>query len=159
MAEELYEVHWEDATPLSTPKVRPGHVLYQIIGTHYIYGSDALLYIGRTLRGQARLEEHQKWGVEEADNVSVRLASVGRISDIDQWNARSRAPYSDPASEDIIGAIERLLTYVHQPSYNQQDKHRARVPRGENSAEVRIFNTGKFHRLLPEISSTRFRYV
>jgi hypothetical protein len=47
--------------------------------------------------------------------------------------------------------IEKLMIYANQPAYNTSNKNDAK-----DSKEIRIFNTGHFGSLMPEISSWYF---
>ena len=52
MEEEIYIVHWDG--PYSIEQIKEikdtGYVLYQIYGSHHLYGRDVLLYIGESYR-------------------------------------------------------------------------------------------------------------
>ena len=154
--ESCFDVHWDGPWPLgATVPVSAGHVLYQLTGTHCVYGADALLYIGSTGRAGSRLLDHVRgWAYEEADQLTVRLASVGPILDWESWRSTRSAPFAAPCDAAAVRAIEQLLIYVHQPAYNRNEKKESRPLR---DSHLRIFNTGVYRSLLPELSTTRWR--
>ena len=104
-----------------------------------------LLYIGKTDTGIGnRLSYHEEWVDDESDLVKVRVASVGEFTN---WEELEKDPHYPKADANIVGKIEALLIYAHQPAYNT---------RGKSSLgpkiRIRIFNTGKSGLLLPELS-------
>lgn len=154
--EKLYDVYWEGPWKISDAKPASGHVLYQLVGTHCLYGPNQLLYIGQTQRENfgARLAEHIRvWAAKESDEVQVCLGSVGEFSDWATWNASTSERYDTVPRPDAITAIESLLIYAHQPAYNSREKVRIRPLSTEH---LRVFNTGVFRRLLPEVSTRRY---
>ncbi len=83
--------------------------IYQIYGTHPIYGRNALLYIGRSiLELDRRLNAHKKnWIIYEYDHVTIYYGKL--------------APTSEFKIDDIKMAIDRaeaLLVYFCAPAYN-----------------------------------------
>jgi hypothetical protein len=145
--ELIADVYWEG--PFDWEKrdenCQDYHVLYQIYGAHPVYGHDALLYIGLTNQqvGQ-RLKAHTWWVNELHDPVAVRLASVGEFTTWKQWN---RLEHYDRADPELVRKIEALLIYVHKPAHNTQHKASVDLAKG-----IRIFNSGHFGKLLPELS-------
>lgn len=145
--ETLWDVRWSG--PFSVEKAqdegqKSHYVLYQLMGQHHLYGANVLLYIGRTARGIGkRVLEHEGWISEEYDEMQVR---VGSVSPFVSWS-------QDPATRQfvsdvsIVGAVESLLIYAHQPAYNKSSKKSAAAARG-----YRVFNTGKIGSLHPEVS-------
>jgi len=147
MKETIYDVFWEG--PFEWEKrhshLKKHHVLYSIEGNHPVYGRDVLLYIGKTDAGIGnRLSYHEEWVDDESDLVKVRVASVGEFTNWEEWEKDTHYPKADA---NIVGKIEALLIYAHQPAYNT---------RGKSSLgpkiRIRIFNTGKSGLLLPELS-------
>jgi hypothetical protein len=155
--EIIYNVHWEG--PFNWEQVQskqdPGYVLYQIYGLHHLYGSNVLLYIGVSDRETGtlidRLKEHDaSWFQYEYDKMAFRLGSIGEFFDWDKWETdKDNAPYEKIAPE-LAHKIEQLLIFAHQPAYNQINKESAQKAKG-----IRIFNTGLFGHLFPEVS---YRY-
>ncbi|MBK8255019.1 MAG: hypothetical protein IPK82_20465 [Polyangiaceae bacterium] len=159
--ERLYDVHWEIVGNLGDLKsfsVTEQHVLYQLCGHHSLYGPSQLLYIGRSEEIQHRLESHSKsWAAGESDVVHVRAATVGVFSTWEQWVADKRPRYDQRIDVRLVAAIEILLIYAHQPAYNSQSL--ATAPDPLDGVHLRIFNTGKYAPLLPEVSTRRYRDV
>jgi hypothetical protein len=157
MKETICEIFWEGPFPWQERQklTDPRHVLYSIHGIHHIYGNDVLLYLGMTESTVAeRLRQHA-WINDEYDPVTVKVASIGTFESVDEWwkgweKDTDEAPYDSPGIE-IIRAAEALLIYAHQPSYN--DRCKAAVYADDR---LRIFNTGKCGRLLPEVSHAYF---
>ena len=147
--EKIYIVHWEG--PFAWEKYKEhvesgSHVLYAINGSHHIYGSNVLLYIGKSERDlDERLQEHASWVEEEYDSMTVRIASIGDFTSWEDWEDGERYKKAAP---NVIMGVESLLIYSHQPAYNIMNKGGAGASKG-----FRIFNTGKIGRLLPEVSS------
>lgn len=146
MAETIYNVHWDGPYNWENRKEKllDGHVLYSIFGLHPSYGDNSLLYIGRTSDIESRLNMHsEQWVTDEYDIVKVRLAS---LSEITTWSGWKTDVQYQQADEDVVKAVEGLLIYANQPAYNSKNKSSCT---GEN---IRIFNTGKMGRILPETS-------
>lgn len=117
--------------------------VYQIYGSHPLYGSQTLLYIGKASSQTfgARLYQHT---VETSDYSKTRVY-VGRIgANVDEHESIDWDAYIDYA--------ERLLIYAHQPARNAQNLKSANVP-----LDVHIMNWGDRGMLLPEVSG--FRYL
>ncbi|MGZ5177906.1 MAG: hypothetical protein ACXWCW_27600, partial [Burkholderiales bacterium] len=80
---EVIEIDWDGPFPVETVMSQahgPGdYGIYQLYGTHTVYGSDSLLYIGRAQDRPfgVRLREHyDDWCQWEASVVS---AYIGRL--------------------------------------------------------------------------------
>ncbi len=147
MDELIFDIHWYGPykkEELGT-KDRTYCVLYSIYGTHPTYGPNVLLYIGRTeMDVLERLRQHEDWLNDERDPVSVYIAAVGRF---ESWaKARATKDYPPPAI-DTVKAVEALLIYAHQPAYNSQSKQNA-----QSAKNLRLFNSGRYGGLLPEVS-------
>jgi len=147
MKERIFDVYWEGPYKWEEYKKSPldSHVLYALYGTHPAYGQDVLLYIGKTERNVGvRLSEHAYWIEDECDQTNVRVASLGEIESWEGWDEEDRYKR---AKDPDIEAVEALLIYAHQPAYNTKNKEGLKISRG-----IRVFNTGKFGSLLPEVS-------
>ncbi len=108
--------------------------LYQIYGTHEIFGEDALLYIGqangRTFFG--RLPWFQThWEQSEPDNYSVYLGRFGGWEPIDddRWGV-------------LIDSAEAIIVFNVSPPHN-----RSRVNLMSVKEPTIILNHGRRHRL------------
>ena len=149
--ETMYAVFWEG--PFDWDKkhkfVKRHHFLYQIYGTHPVYGRDVLLYIGSTSRDMlARLREHKEWVDDEYDAVQVRF---GSIREFRSWTQVDKNKSLTKVTPSILGHIEALLIYSNQPAYNVRSKSDAAL--AEN---IRIFNYGRLGQVLPEVSHKYF---
>jgi hypothetical protein len=109
-----------------------------------------LLYIGLTSRiiGQ-RLKEHTWWVKELHDQVTVRLGSLDKFTTWEDWERNDDA--YDKAPTELVKKIEALLIYAHKPAYNTHSKKSIDIAEG-----IRIFNTGNYGQLLPEVSYTYY---
>ncbi len=114
-----------DKDNLSRLKGKSG--LYLVIGDHPTHGARTLLYIGRTNRFQRRLDAEHKWIADEW-RVEVYLGTL-----------------SDPS---LLEDVESLLIYAHSPPYCSQYIDSCTL-----SGHLRVWNDGRFWRLLPEVSS------
>lgn len=145
-ATEIYDVYWEGPYSLEAitqdrnrELVKEWHCLYQIYGDHPTYGRDVLLYIGKTERAiKERLSEHYSRFYNQCEEVKVFFASFGNFT---SW-AEMRKDNYDPVSQDsvMLNAIESLLIYAHQPSYNIKSLSGTVFFFGKN---FRIFNAGR----------------
>jgi len=126
--------------------------IYQIYGTHGIYGTDVLLYIGKADQQTffTRLKQH-KWVGFDPDAEGVKIY-VGRL-------AGAKTPSSHDWSREI-DLVEKLLIYSHSPAYNTQNLNS--IP-DEACKFIHVLNWGKHRELLPEVSgarySSRFNYI
>lgn len=145
--ETLYDVYWEGPFAWDKRKgqVKLYHVLYQIYGQHPVYGSNVLLYIGRTEKGMERLNQHDSWVWDECDEMTFRVASLGEFTSWKEWN---ESEHYDPAKPAIVEKIEAILIHAHSPAYNAANKSSAKG----KSKGIRVFNSGRFGQLLPEVS-------
>jgi hypothetical protein len=147
--ETLYDVYWEGPFTLDNiSETQENHVLYMICGFHLLYGQNIPLYIGKTERAiLQRIKEHEKsWLYRQTTTVQIYVASIGEFS---SWNNRNNMSEYIKSTSDIISKVEQLLIYAHQPVFNSSSKNKI----DSDIAELRLFNTGKRHCLLPEISS------
>lgn len=112
--------------------------IYQIYGTHPIYGRNVLLYIGRTnVSFKTRLEKHDlDWIIYEYDEVQIYTGEI--VND-------EGVPQDDP--ESIINA-ESLLIYFSAPAYNSQGL--IELKKGE---DVILLNFGKIGSIPCEVST------
>ena len=129
------------------------HGVYQIYGAHTVYGTDVLLYIGRT-RSQTfadRLSAHAKI-YAESDDITVyvgQLAGTGAEDDTPPRKGRR---------ERLIDMAEKLLIFFHGPAFNAQNINTLFDGKNPTAEElkremVRVRNYGKYHSLIPEMSS------
>jgi hypothetical protein len=150
MSENLIHVQWDgpytygDAKKLKDEYVDYG--VYQIYGSHPVYGSDVLLYLGKAGKRTfgTRLSEEYWW---ERTQDSKRLTIyVGRLHGFEKH------PTNDEWLEQIT-LVERYLIYAHAPASNSSGLN---VKFYEDEHPVHILNWGQFRDLLPEVSSARY---
>ncbi|HEY3431015.1 MAG TPA: hypothetical protein VGK09_00575 [Rhodocyclaceae bacterium] len=120
--------------------------VYQVYGTHPLYGSDVLIYIGKADKQTfgKRLSQ-EGWGTYNQDAARV-LVSVGRLS------GYKETPPNDEWSRQISD-VERLLIYSHWPAGNSSGLN---VQFGKEHHDVHVFNWGEYRDLLPEVSGARY---
>ena len=148
--DKIYNVYWEGPFEWkqSDTAQRAQHVLYAIYGTHPVYGTGSLLYIGRSERsGSKRLSEHNPWVKNESGQVYFYLGSVGEFENWALWDVEKNRKSVDPS---VVASIETLLIHAHQPAYNLKS-----LRKPSEFRRIRLFNSGKYETLLPECS---FRY-
>lgn len=115
--------------------------LYQVYGTHAVFGPTSLLYIGMAMDQTfaKRSEQHARWLRYESD-VSVRL---GRIEKHDyEWEPKRWTDW-----KSVLGQVESLTIFWHSPPYNSQSIVQPKV-----IEPLRVQNWGDRGRLLPEYS-------
>jgi hypothetical protein len=112
------------------PCSRPGSVggLYLIHGLNPLSNSSSLLYIGHSANLSKRLEEHDGW-LKAEWRVEVYTAAI--------------------PDTQLRCELEKLLIYSHQPQYNSRENS----SRPNLSTPLRVWNTGRFWGLHPEMSS------
>jgi hypothetical protein len=150
--EKIYEIAWDGPFEWreGLKHCKTHHVLYQLYGSHPLYGPDVLLYLGASHRDiKRRLKTHEKeWIHEEWGDIRIRLGSVREFK---TWNAQNAKKGWIKHNRAVIEPIEGLLIYANQPAYNERNKSDAAGAQG-----IRIFNTGKLGSILPEISHKCF---
>ena len=119
--------------------------VYQIYGSHPLYGSDVLLYIGKAEQ-QTFGERIKQEGWEDTNDPNTIKIYVGRLignekSIIEKdWNTK-------------ISLAEKLLIYSHQPAGNSQNLNS--LPE-RDVIDVTVFNWGHYRQLYPEVSGERW---
>jgi hypothetical protein len=148
--EAVMHIHidWDGPYTLAATKKLTGPTdfgVYQIYGGHPVYGSSALLYIGRAelQKFATRISQEEEWQYNrDAQRIEVYVGRLSRSQtlDGDTWNK-------------YIRWAERLLISAHSPPYNQQ------LSLGELEPQLRsvhILNWGCHRDLLPEVSGARW---
>ena len=158
MSETICDVRWEGPVEWKERKKlsAPEHVIYALYGAHHQYGNLVLLYIGKT-EGDVgtRLAGHGGWINQEweTNTMRVKAASVGTFTSIEAWwNAYDPNARYKKAAAKLVGDVESLLIYAHQPAYNTQGKGAL----NSKCQQLRVFNTGQVGSLLPEVSYAYF---
>ncbi|HUF52623.1 MAG TPA: hypothetical protein VMR52_02465 [Dehalococcoidia bacterium] len=145
---EIIHIEWEG--PLSLEDVAKlngstDYGVYQIYGGHVVYGSDALVYIGKAGRQSfgTRIKQETDWPENhDADRIRVY---VGRL--------HGEATPSNETRERQIDLAERLLIYACQPAFNSKKSLGLLDPDLHN---VHVLNWGRICDLLPEVSGARW---
>ena len=145
----IIDVYWEGPYSLEDVKKGEQHCLYQIYGSHPVYGTSSLLYIGKTEKQciETRLKQH-KWIENQATKCEIYIASCKTF---ESWSKRNNNGAYKFYNDEIItiDKIESLLIYAHQPSYNSQSL-KSTLFAGK---PFRLFNSYRRASLMPEISS------
>ena len=149
--EDIYEVYWrgpysEENLNSLTDEENENFVLYKIYGFHPVYGDKVLLYIGMTEKGvKKRLIQHNYWMDEERFGPSrIYFASIGKF---ESWEIADKIKIYKRLDRETIKKVESLLIYAHQPAHNTKARNSA-----NEAKNFRLFNTGSFGVLMPEIS-------
>ncbi len=119
--------------------------LYQVYGTHPVYGTDVLLYIGQADRQKlgVRIPQHEKW-IYNQDSENVRVY-VGRLG--------GNCAVSDENWSYQINMAEKLLIFTHKPAYNSSNINTIpNIP-----LDIHVLNWCNYRSLMPEVSA--FRYL
>jgi hypothetical protein len=120
--------------------------LYQVYGSHPLYGPGVLLYIGKaaeqTFRERIRQEEWE-WG-PDGQNVELYL---GRIA-VDP----SAPPLDDEEWSFQVDAAEKLLIRAHGPAVNTSNKNS--IPK--ELAGVIVYNWEKRRLLFPAVCANSY---
>lgn len=120
--------------------------IYQVYGTHQVYGSDALLYIGQASKQNFRKRLNQEisstypWWERTGGRVSFYLGVFEEEK-------------SKKKLEKKIAVAETLLIASHLPSTNSSQIKTASVDK-----DYLLINWGYYHKLLPEVSTFRWFY-
>jgi len=121
--------------------------LYQVYGTHPLYGSDKLLYIGRTKdkRGfQGRLKN--RWVIENGcDDENVRIY-LGTIFSYDEDIKNQE--------NDFIEKAEVLLINALKPAFNSSNIQS--VDKRLIEQEYTIYNHNNYRDIYPILSTKHF---
>jgi len=148
----VVHVQWEgplDREAMSKADQAPTDFgVYQVYGSHPVYGLKTLLYIGKA-QDQTfarRLSQHGWWfdrenGQGELSFFLGRLAGSTTPSDA-EWGLQ-------------IAQVEGVLLVAHKPSYNAQSiKDLGNM---DNAiGHLHVLNWGSFGSLLPEVSAARW---
>ncbi len=146
---KLIHIDWDGPFKLSEitniTDIEIDYGVYQIYGSHIVYGGDTLLYIGKADRqtiGKRISQEHWWWDTNDPNNLQIY---IGRL-------AGETTPSDNQWSEEI-DLVEKLLINVHKPSYNTQNLITIPDQRLQN---IHILNWGYYRDLLAEVSGLRW---
>ena len=159
---QVIHVQWEPPCTLAEAREMRDPVkdrgVYQIYGSHPVYGSDVLLYIGRT--GSKRLGRTFSLRLQQHDVNNLRHAEWAQ-NNLQFYLGRLTGT-ADPKS-DIWGTqieiVESLLIAAHKPAYNAASLGKTGGSMEDGLRSVHIMNWGEFGRLLPEVSAERWTWL
>jgi len=118
--------------------------VYQIYGSHPVYGPERLLYIGKAAEqtfGERVAQE--RW--EDSEDSAKITVYVGRLIGDD-------IPHDDEWTK-LINVAERLLIYAHAPAYNSQCISTAPP---SDLEPYHVLNFGSYRAIAPEVSGARW---
>lgn len=117
--------------------------LYQIYGNHCVYGSDVLLYIGKTGQPFHKRLFERNVIVDNSDsqNVQIYLGKVYYDESVTQKHI----------SEDISRS-ESLLIHSHKPAHNSASINSFKF----SDDEFTVINTGSYRSLQHTVSTTAY---
>ena len=123
--------------------------IYQVYGSHHVYGSDALLYIGKaereTFADRFAQPDHAYWCGDNHDSGRLQIY-VGRLF--------GEATPDDETWNNYIDLAERLLIQAHRPAENKN----LDLVKGKDQAlqHVHVLNRSQYRDLMPEVSGARW---
>jgi hypothetical protein len=137
----------DELEELDDPRIDYG--LYQVYGSHPLYGEEVLLYLGATggerTFGARLAEEQSYWEVEE--DFQPLIVYVGRLMGV-------VTPTNGVWEEEMDLAL-RLLVFAHAPVFNAREV--AAAP-DDDLKNVHVVNWGEHLDLAPEVSGNRYLY-
>jgi len=145
--EIIIHVQWEgpfSLNQLTDLDEASDYGIYQIYGTHPVYGSNVLLYIGKAELQTFRARIGQESWAYNQDSQRISIY-VGRL-------AGSETPEGDAWNQQISD-IEKLLIYAHGPAYNSSN---ISTIKDHQFRSLHILNWGQHRDLLPEVSGHRW---
>jgi hypothetical protein len=156
MSEHIVHIEWEG--PLTISEVAnlnqsTDYGIYAVYGYHPVYGSNALLYIGKVQKqtfGQRFRKEGLGWQQGSLEDTAHTEVYVGRMKGPD-------TP-PEPIWEKDIDLAEKLLIHAHGPAYNSQQIGEV----CETDPEVcntRVLNWGCHRAIRPEVSGLRWTKI
>lgn len=147
-ASTLIQIHWEGSYKLKELPMlmndETDYGIYQIYGTHPVYGNDVLLYIGKAdYQTLGKRISQENWlYTNDSNNHKIY---VGRL--------HGSKPLNDEIWSTYLDLAERLLIYTHKPAYNARSI--SSFPDKELQG-IHVLNWGHYRSLLPEVSGLRW---
>ena len=139
------EIKWEGPYTIAEIELLSNygkdHGLYQIYGTHPIFGPKSLVYIGKADAQTfgARIPQHNDYVYWEYPEYEFYIGRLGGIENIDGDNWSKQ-----------IDLAERILINYCQLPYNSQNINNHGI---SNDNEIIVLNYGKRFRLPAEVST------
>jgi len=120
--------------------------IYYITGSHFIYGQNTLLYLGKAQeqRFGYRLNQHDDFDITNIP--AIKYLYIGKLLNRDDGNFNSWG--------DAINLSEKLFINSLLPAYNSQNIKG--ILQEDQYADIHICNWNDIGILLPEISGLRF---
>ena len=137
----------DELEELDDPRIDYG--LYQVYGSHPLYGEDVLLYLGATGGERtfvSRLADEQNYWEAEEDFQPL-IIFVGRHMGV-------VTPTNGVWEEEMDLAL-RLLVFAHAPVFNARE---VAVSPDDDLKDVHVVNWGQDLDLAPEVSGRRYLY-
>lgn len=139
----VIEILWEGPLKIEDAKKKTDkdtdYGLYQVYGTHNIYGANTLLYIGKACEQELgnRILQHDSWTSIEQSELTIYFGRLGGTYEIDNktWT-------------DFIGNAETLLIYYCSPAYNSKSINSVGILK-----DLIVLNHGKKNLLPFEVST------
>ena len=134
----------DEIEELEDPRIDYG--LYQVYGSHPLYGEEVLLYLGATGErtfGTRLTEEQSYWEVEE--DFQPLAIYVGRLM--------GPVTPTNGVWEEEMELAHRLLVFAHSPVFNAREV--AAAP-DDDLKNVHVVNWGRYLDLAPEVSGNRY---
>lgn len=120
--------------------------IYQVYGTHPVYGSDVLIYIGKADQQTFGVRLSQEaWQKTNSDSSNLTVY-VGRLAGYEG------TPTNTEWSSQITVA-ERILIIAHWPAGNSSGIN---VLLDKEYRDIHVLNWGSYRSLLPEVSGSRY---
>jgi len=150
------QITWDGPYTLEELKKGIEHIdkskgVYQIYGTHPIYGSNVLLYIGKTVKQSFKkriMQEEHWWDNSDMGNVQIY---TGRLFDKE---IRKKQKKEDFDWTNDISLAEQLLINTHMPAHNSSNINS--ISKQEETlkkiANVRVVNWHYYRDLMMEVS-------
>jgi hypothetical protein len=153
MPERIIFIDWDgpyaldEVEELEDPRIDYG--LYQVYGSHPLYGEEVLLYLGATTGERTfgtRLTEEQGYWEAEEDFQPLAIY-VGRFM--------GPVTPTNGVWEEEMDLAHRLLIFAHSPVFNVREV--AAAP-DDDLKNVHVVNWGHHLDLAPEVSGHRYLY-
>ncbi len=149
---KVYHLMWEKYSwydfDLEKFKEKKHKGVYQIYGTHHVYGPNSLLYIGQTQNQTFgdRLNPKQHWDFNVNHFTEFSSVYIGMLLDRDD---SSKSKY-----EEIINDVESILINALCPAFNATNIKGLKEFSPKN--EFLVINWDNYGRMLPEVSTLKF---
>jgi len=144
MKDNIIHIQWDgphDLDKIKKYRNKKDIGLYQIYGSHPVYGSNVLLYIGQTQEQNLPKRIGQKNWADNKDAKEVKVY-LGRIYGETKPTGNSWMKQID--------WVEKFLIHIHAPAYNSSNIQS--LPK-DFPESIHIINWDQYRDLLPEVSS------